>query len=120
MDDLVGDAAALAQRHLDTPALADRWRHVQAVARRAAELALTVDLADRGLVVAAAWLHDLGYAPALVSTGMHAVDGATYLMRRGYTLRLASLVAHHSGARFEAAERGLVHHFDESRSNMGP
>ena len=35
------------------------------------------------------------------------VDGAYYLRAHGQE-RLARLVAHHSGARFEAAERGLV------------
>jgi DNA-binding Xre family transcriptional regulator len=28
---------------------------------------------------AAAWLHDIGYAPDLIVTGLHALDGARYL-----------------------------------------
>jgi hypothetical protein len=51
-------------------------------------------------------MHDIGYAPELVSTGLHAIDGARWL-RAGGRERLARLVAHHSGARFEAAGRGL-------------
>ncbi|MEV6923950.1 HD domain-containing protein [Dactylosporangium sp. NPDC051485] len=120
MDDLVGNAADLARRHLDTPALADRWRHVQAVAQRAGQLVAAVDLADRSLLVAAAWLHDIGYAPELAETGMHAIDGARHLQHSGYPLRLAALVAHHSGARFEAAERGLTHALDEFTLEDGP
>src|SRR5215468_2096838 len=77
-------------------ALPRRWRHVRSVARRARwvarELALSADL------VAAAWLHDIGYAPELVETGFHPLDGARYLGRRGVDAQIVSLVAHHSCA----------------------
>ena len=62
---------------------------------------------DGELLVAAAFLHDVGYAPSLNRLGFHSVDGARFLRAQGQE-RLASLVAHHSGARFEAEERGLV------------
>jgi hypothetical protein len=62
---------------------------------------------DAGLLVAAALVHDVGYAPSLDRLGFHAVDGARFLRAQGRE-RLACLVAHHSGARFEAEERGLV------------
>ena len=39
--------------------------------------------------------------------GFHSVDGARFLRAHDQE-QLASLVAHHSGARFEAEERGLV------------
>jgi hypothetical protein len=87
--------------------LPDRWRHVQAVGRKAERLSCTVADNDRELLVAAAWLHDIGYAPSLVYTGLHALDGARFLQRIGCDARLCALVAHHSGARFEAEERGL-------------
>jgi hypothetical protein len=35
--------------------------------------------ADADLLEAAAWLHDIGYAPVLAATGLHASDGARYL-----------------------------------------
>ena len=85
----------------------DRWLHVQAVAARAGELRPAVAAADGALLVTAAWLHDIGYAPALRETGFHPLDGARYLERIGYP-REAALVAHHSGARFVAEVRGLV------------
>ena len=113
VEDLAVNAAVLARRYLDTAELADRWLHVQAVARRAESLTPAVAAADRDLIITAAWLHDLGYAPELVATGMHSIDGARYLLRCGYPLRLAALVAHHSGARFEATERGLLRELDE-------
>jgi hypothetical protein len=40
-------------------------------------------------------------------TGFHSLDGARWLVRQGFDIRLAALVAHHSCATFEAAERGL-------------
>jgi hypothetical protein len=87
--------------------LGDRWLHVQAVARQADRVAAVLSPEDGELLVAAALLHDVGYAPALNRLGFHPVDGAQYLRAQGQE-RLACLVAHHSGARFEAEERGLV------------
>ena len=52
--------------------------HVQAVAARARSLAAVLG-ADADLLEAAAWLHDIGYAPGLAVTGLNALDGARYL-----------------------------------------
>lgn len=62
---------------------------------------------DADVLVAAAYLHDLGYAPALALTGFHPLDGAEYLSAIGEP-RLARLVANHSGAKHEAALRGCA------------
>jgi HD superfamily phosphodiesterase len=62
---------------------------------------------DADLLGASAWLHDIGYAPALVVTGFHPLDGAQWLRAHGYNERVTNLVAHHSCARIEAALRGL-------------
>ena len=86
--------------------LGDRWRHTRGVAARAAELAAVLDV-DADLLVAAAWLHDIGYAGCTADTGFHPVDGARYLRARGWPAPVNGLVAHHSGARFVAAARGL-------------
>jgi len=59
------------------------------------------------MVVSAAWLHDIGYNAQLMRTGMHAVDGATFLDLLGAPTELVSLVAFHTGAVFEADERGV-------------
>jgi putative nucleotidyltransferase with HDIG domain len=120
MDDLVARAVQEARRYLDTPQLAQRWAHVQAVGARAAELAGAVDAADREVLIAAAWLHDIGYAPQLAITGFHPLDGAQYLETAGFSRRLAALVAHHSGARFEAAERGLDTELAQYPMEEGP
>jgi HD domain len=87
--------------------LGDRWAHVQAVADEARRVAAVLPAEDADLLVAAAFLHDVGYAPSLDRLGFHPVDGARFLRAQGQE-RLACLVAHHSGARFEAEERGLV------------
>jgi HD superfamily phosphodiesterase len=61
---------------------------------------------DQEQLVAAAYVHDVGYAPTVKSSGLHALDAARHLRSLGYE-RLARLVAHHSCARFEAQTRGL-------------
>jgi hypothetical protein len=100
-------ARDLARKHLET-ALPQRWAHTQGVARQACTLApILGDQAD--LLEAAAWLHDIGYAPDLVDTGFHPLDGARYLRDTHHANdHLCRLVAHHSCALIEARERGLA------------
>jgi putative nucleotidyltransferase with HDIG domain len=102
----VDDARELAESLL--AGLDRRLRHTRAVARRAGELAGTIGDDDTDTLVAAAWLHDIGYAAAVHDTGFHPLDGARHLDRSGWAPRIGALVAHHSGARFVAADRGLA------------
>ena len=107
MTALVSGAERLAQALLQE-ALPRRWAHVQGVAARARSLAPVLG-ADTDLVEAAAWLHDIGYAPGLATTGLHALDGARHLRdARHADAMLCRLVAHHSCAIIEAGERGLA------------
>jgi HD domain len=99
--------------------LGDRWSHVQAVAAQARRVSAALAPEHRPYLIAAAWLHDVGYAPPLNRLGFHPVDGARYVRQQGQE-RLASLVAHHSGARFEAEERGLVDALAEFEPEDGP
>ena len=99
-------ARDLASSYLATE-LPRRWRHVQGVARRASQIAALVDSSDDALV-SAAWLHDIGYVPAVVVTGFHPLDGARFLTAAGVSKRLVGLVAHHSCAALEAELRGLA------------
>jgi len=62
-------ARDLTRRLLAEP-LPRRWAHSQGVGRKAESIAYLVG-EDAGILVCAAWLHDIGYAPALVTTGMH-------------------------------------------------
>jgi len=87
--------------------LGPRWAHVQAVAKAVAPWRLAPETME--LITDAAWLHDIGYAPAIRDTGMHAIDGARFLDRDGAPKILVSLVAFHTGAEQEADERGLMH-----------
>ncbi|EIE99813.1 HD domain-containing protein [Saccharomonospora glauca] len=102
---LVTDAAALAQDLVEP--LGRRWLHVQSVAARAEEVSTVVDEEDRPVLLAAAWLHDIGYAPTIGHSRFHPLDGGRYLRAEGWPARIVNLVVHHSGACFETAERGL-------------
>src|ERR1022692_835661 len=95
MNTLASRAEPLA-RALLQESLPRRWAHVQGVATQARSLALVLG-ADADLLEAAAWLHDIGYTPGLVVTGLHALDGARYLRD-----------AHHAGTIIGAEERGLA------------
>lgn len=88
--------------------LPERVRHTEGVASRAVEVAVTVPPADRCLLIAAAWLHDIGYSPLIRETGFHPLDGGLYLRDHGWDERLVCLVAHHSGARFVPVARGFA------------
>ena len=88
--------------------LPERWAHTQTAAAQAERAAGTVAARDRDLLVAAAWLHDIGYAVQLNDTGFHPVDGARYLRGLGAPLRLAALVSHHSEAELLADARDLL------------
>jgi putative nucleotidyltransferase with HDIG domain len=79
---------------------------VQGVAGKAESAAASLSL-SREVLVAAAWLHDVGYAPDVVETGFHPLDGARYLASLGASERVVNLVARHSYAILEAELRGL-------------
>jgi hypothetical protein len=100
-------AAELARKLLEVP-LPRRWAHVQGVAAQARSLAPILG-DDAELLEDAAWLHDIGYSPELTDTGFHPLDGARYLrdVHRADSA-LCNLVANHSCAIIEAAERGLA------------
>ncbi|MHB8334854.1 MAG: HD domain-containing protein [Acidimicrobiales bacterium] len=89
-----------------------RWDHSCAVASLASSLAelLVDDPEERSILVAAAWLHDIGYAPLLAKTGAHHLDGAIRLEGMGEH-RLACLVAHHGSGAAETALRGFSDEF---------
>ena len=102
----VNYARDLARGLLAEP-LPRRWLHTQGVALKAESVAHVAGI-DPAALVCAAWLHDVGYSPALVSTGMHQLDGARYLRDVAAADALVCrLVAHHSCARIEARNRGL-------------
>jgi len=88
-----------------------RLKHVQCVASVAAGLPLSA--AERENVLTAAWLHDIGYAPGWAVTGFHPVDGARRLRQLAWPDEVVSLVAYHSGAEWEAQERGLTTALEE-------
>ncbi|MGV9676359.1 HD domain-containing protein [Nocardia sp. NPDC003482] len=102
---LVSSAQDLARRHLEE-ALPRRWKHVSGVARQGSSIAHAFK-GECDLLVAACWLHDIGYAPTIATTGFHPLDGAVFLGSQGWDARICALVAHHSCAIREARLRHL-------------
>lgn len=95
----------------------DRWVHTSAVAARAGEAGGVLPPQQRALLLAAAWLHDIGYAPyvrqtltttQVGSSGFHPLDGARYLTIHGWPAAVAALVAHHCGAVHVAEVLGMA------------
>lgn len=103
--ELVASARSVGGMRLQS--LPRRWAHVQGVAASAASVAPLVDAARAGEIVTACWLHDVGYADEVAATGLHPVDGARFARALGFPPLVVSLIAYHTGAEFEAAERGL-------------
>jgi putative nucleotidyltransferase with HDIG domain len=104
--DTVLRARVIAEERLGS--VAPRWAHVRGVAAAAELMATGLATIEAEAVVAAAWLHDVGYAPSVRrSTGFHPVDGALFVRAEGFPAVVVSLVAYHTSAVFEARERGL-------------
>jgi putative nucleotidyltransferase with HDIG domain len=112
-----GWARDVARRVLED-ALPRRWAHVQGVAGKAERVAASLALSGEALV-AAAWLHDVGYAPDIIVTGFHPLDGARYLAGIGVPERVVNLVARHSNAILEAEFRGVGDRVAEFRDEGG-
>lgn len=100
---LLPRAVELAREHVAQ--LGVRWAHVQAVGERCEVVCRDHDLPEE--LALAGWLHDIGYGPLLARSGFHALDGARFLRASGASALVVSLVGYHSGAVFEADERGL-------------
>jgi putative nucleotidyltransferase with HDIG domain len=104
----LADWAEKTARAILAEQLPRRWSHSQGVAARARSISAVLG-PDTDVLTAAAWLHDIGYAPGLIQTGCHQLDGARYLRDlQDADQMLCRLVAHHSQAIIEAEERGLA------------
>ena len=99
-------ARQIAETLLAEP-LPRRWAHTQGVAAAARRLAPILG-DDAELLEASAWLHDIGYAPAIAHLDFHPLDGARYLRdTENADPRVCALVAYHTGGLQGARERGL-------------
>ena len=110
--------AAAHARHLLT-SMPNKWAHTREVARHARWVASGIRPDDRDLLVAVAYLHDIGYDERIAVTGFHPLDGARHLRGLGLN-ELACLVAHHTGAHVEADERGLTAELAQFPRPTGP
>ena len=84
-----------------------RWPHVRTAGFVATRVTTLFNDDDAALLLAAATLHDIGYAKRIAQTGFHPLDGALFLQSEGFPARLAGLVAHHSQAVITAPLRGV-------------
>jgi hypothetical protein len=84
-----------------------RLPHTRRVAEQTSLVRNFLDDRWSRVIEDAAWLHDIGYSPALNNTGLHPLDGARWLRAEGFSEDTCSLVAWHTGAIYEARERGL-------------
>jgi HD-like signal output (HDOD) protein len=64
--------------------LGDRWTHVQAVADKARGVATVLPVEDADLLVAAALVHDVGYAPSLDRLGFGSGAGQELHPQEGH------------------------------------
>jgi len=102
----VSEARELA-RGLLADNLPQRWDHSRGVASRAELFVGSHPRAN--LLIAAGYLHDIGYAAEAIDTGFHQIDGARFLRRLGYDEEIVNMVAHHSGAAKRAPLFGFDH-----------
>lgn len=107
-------------QHVATQLLGDvgtRLPHTLSVALQAGMVSDLLQDRWRHVIIDAAWLHDIGYSPAVSSSGFHPLDGARWLRDEGFCEDTCSLVAWHTGAIHEARERRLE---DELRAEFAP
>ncbi|MCC6156765.1 MAG: HAD-IIB family hydrolase [Deltaproteobacteria bacterium] len=99
-----------------------RGRHIRAVAARARELGpqLGLGVVFEADLVAAAYLHDIGYTPDVSRTGFHQLDGAVWCAHRGYSDEVVAAVLTHSGAPEEAALDPRVRDFYAALPPIAP
>jgi hypothetical protein len=100
--------AWLTARRVLAEELPRRWAHSRRVARQAEQIAPAFPPGEAEVLVASAWLHDIGYASAVAVTGLHQLDGARFLATRGVPFRVCALVAHHAGVAAVAELVGLA------------
>jgi HD superfamily phosphodiesterase len=102
---LVVRAGELARHLLATQD--QRLRHVAGAARAAIHVASRMAALPSPQIVAAAWLHDIGYSEQVRASGFHPLDGADYLEGHGWDALVVRLVAHHSHALVVAPYYGV-------------
>lgn len=83
-----------------------RWRHVEGVVGLAHEIGGAYG-EDAPVLIAAAALIGVGWAPSLAKLSFPPLDGAYHLLELGVPSRLVNLVAHYDCARVEATVRNM-------------
>ena len=77
---------------VELASMSGRLAHVNGIAATADKVASSLLCDQRNEVVAAAWLHDVGYGPRVRNSGFHPLDGAAFLRSEGFPDVVLSLV----------------------------
>lgn len=109
-------AHILSRSWLNGP-MPQRWERCRLAAVEAERIAPAYG-ADGELLIAAAYLHDVGHAPDLAVTGCAPLDGARYLLTCSGPERLAHLVAHQPFAVRDGAMLVALGEFDDEASPL--
>ena len=108
------DAAVLAESLLRN--VGTRLAHTAAVVEQIQRALPLLEPAWRSAARGAAWLHDVGHSPAVLTTGFHPLDGARWLRESGWPVGTCRLVAWHTEplqeGRLRGLERELTSEFD--------
>ena len=84
----VGAARANTGQEVAAPGARGAWQHTSGVRPEPPNWPTPSIAVDRRLLLAAAWLHDIGYAPTVRKTGFHPLDGGLYLRDHKWDQRL--------------------------------
>ena len=92
-----------------------RWRHTLRVVERAQSFRGVLDREELDVLLAAGYVHDVGYAPCLAKAGFHPLDGARFVREEGRE-RLAGLVADQTSTALRSRLRVRSEHAARSLS----
>lgn len=75
-----------------------RLNHIKMVVSNIKELSNLCDLSSKSydILLASAYLHDIGYLNTLNKFNFHAYDGYVYLLNKGFDISVCNLVLHHT------------------------
>ena len=86
----------------------EQWERSRRAAAQAATVVEVLDRPRGEIMVAAAWLHAVGHARTVITSGCVPIDGAIHLLAEGWPTPVVNLVAHQGQARLLAAAYGDV------------
>jgi hypothetical protein len=118
--DRLAEWAVSFAEELIAPTLPERWAHDLAVIAKARRFAAGLGEEDADALIAAAALHDVGFAPAAIDCAFQPLDGARHLAGAGVPMRICALIANCVSARVEGRLRGFGEAYGDLPDEKGP